>query len=117
MCTVPVYIYIYLRTLYKQKEKMYIAGWHYVPIHGWYTEVFVQTRRNGSNEVSIVYVHVYVGSRVRVFYRITVLRVLPPLGVTAREEEGGKIEKKRGKKGRKGGKERQERRGEEEEEG
>lgn len=40
-----------------------------------------------------------------------------PLGVTAREEEGGKIEKKRGKKGRKGGKERQERRGEEEEEG
>lgn len=68
-------------------------------------------------EVSIVYVHVYVGSRVRVFYRITVLRVLPPLGVTAREEEGGKIEKKRGKKGRKGGKERQERRGEEEEEG
>lgn len=105
MCSC-IYIYIYLRTLYKQKEKMYIAGWHYVPIH---RSIRLQTRRNGSNDSRSFDLCTYTWCTC--IYRIT--RCTTPLGDSARRRRWEDREEKKKKKGGKGAK----RRGEKERRG
>lgn len=76
---------------------MYIAGWHYVPIH---RSIRLQTRRNGSNDSRSFDLCTYTWCTC--IYRIT--RCTTPLGDSARRRRWEDREEKK-KKRRKGGKE------------
>lgn len=96
-----VYIHIFLSILYiSRRKKMYIARWHYVPIHYIHddTGVFVNTHRQKESNVAsfdlCTYVYVYI-------YYTTVFYVLA-LGDSARRRRWEDRKKERGQRDRGG---------------